>query len=112
MRKLFTLLVISAMAVLAACGPSAEEIAAQEKLDALQEQVRLDSIAEVEAAEAEAHQAELDSIQAIADAAKRQAAAAKKETKDVKHKASQQRDPRARKKAPAKKTVKAGEGKG
>ncbi|MBC8147754.1 MAG: hypothetical protein H8E98_07185 [Bacteroidetes bacterium] len=119
MKKLFALLLIAGMTAFVACGPSAEEIAAKEKLqqelDSMKEKVRLDSIAEVEAAEIAAKLADsiaqqelIDSIQNLADAANRKAAAAKKEAKTLKDKAAQQRDPKVKRKvAPA-----AGQGKG
>lgn len=118
MKKLFALLLIASMAALVSCGPSAEEIAAQEKLqriqDSLTQQATLDSIAAVEEAAAAAkladslaQQAIIDSLQNVADAANRKAASAKKETKSIKKAA--QRDPNAKKKA---EPVKAGQGKG
>ncbi len=73
MKKLFTLLAVASLS-LVACGPSAEEKAAAEK-------AKLDSIAAVEAANAAAEaakaQAMQDSIAAVAaaEAAKAQAIA-------------------------------------
>jgi len=72
MKKLFGLLMIAGMMSFVACGPSAEEQAAEQaRLDSL----KADSIAKVEAAAAAAEQAKADSIAQVEAAATEQAKA-------------------------------------
>ncbi len=72
MKKVLSLIAIAAMTTLVACGPSAEETAAAEKL-------KQDSIATAEAAIAEAEAAK---AQAIADSTAAAEAAAAQATAD------------------------------
>lgn len=93
MKKLISFAIIALMASFIACGPSASEKAAEEQRiqDSITEAVRLDSIAQVEAAAAAvaaelqaAEAARLDSIaQAEAAAAAKKKPAAKKQTLDA-----------------------------
>jgi len=74
MKKLFTVLAIASMATFIACGPSAEEKAAQEK--------RIqDSIAAAEAAIEQAKQDSIAAAQAAADTTAQAADTTKKEAK-------------------------------
>jgi len=74
MKKLFTVLAIASMATFIACGPSAEEKAAQEK--------RIqDSIAAAEAAIEQAKQDSIAAAQASADTTAQAADTTKKEAK-------------------------------
>lgn len=88
MKKLLSLLVVASFAIITSCGPSAEEKAAAEKahqdsITAVMEQMRMDSLAVVEQAQAEATAAAekmaADSI-AAAEAAKAKKPASKPKT--------------------------------
>ncbi len=106
MKKVLSLIAIAAMTTLVACGPSAEEKAAAEK-------VKQDSIAAAEAAIAATEKAKQDSI-AASEAAMAEAEAAKAQaTADslaaAEAAAKKPAGKPAKKEAPV---VKAGQGKG